>query len=282
MATRANHAAVWNVKSGQALSRRSALRTRGGLLIALLFSGALVHAQLRDGLPSGFSSRDAAGQAGCQFEPVEGSAHDTCVLVAFTGSEADVGIYERGRGNRYGLAHRLAVPSQYWETSVSYVESPGADAEWMAVETNGATGTGIHHRILLLLAWDGGRFRPRALESLDYRCYRPTTPSDFALDVQQAFAIEGGAASIRLHYDLRRDDVTLASWSDALTWNGERSTFESRGSAPPLVDPLAVAVGERIERVRAYVRERSAEASDDLRDWVSPSGVMDVLAPVGC
>ena len=135
-------------------------------------------------LPHRFASRSEAAAAGCLFGHVKGPQVDTCVLGQYAGSSLNLTVYAPTRDGAMAAGNELAIPSQYYETTLELVDMQGQGTDWMVIETTGMHGTAIGQRVLLVIAWQVDRFRVVAAESLDYHCYRPPAPADYALQVR--------------------------------------------------------------------------------------------------
>jgi hypothetical protein len=223
-------------------------------------------------LPSRFLSQTEAKQAGCAFGHVEGPTVNACVLTGFTQNQMDVVIYERSEGSSYTAGHHFVIPSWSWGAKLSFLDAHGTD--WLVVDTEGMRGTGISQRILLVIAWDGRSFRTVAAESLGYGCYRPSAQADYKLEVQHAFGSTNGAPSIRLDYELLKDNQRVGSWSDSLDWNTARFSFEPVSTAAVLSGPTVAMIRQKMTGVRDYFlshrlappRHSPTAATDELTE----------------
>jgi hypothetical protein len=178
----------------------------------------------------------------------------------------------------YDMKHLISIPSWYDDFKLSYFDVLGN--EWLLLDTNGARGTGIAQRLLVAIAWDGKQFRTVAAESLDYRCVRPTSPADYALDVKHAFIFEGAGLSLRLEYTLTRDQEVVGQWSNVLRWSTPSFAFTQSESATIRSNSTVDAIRARIERVREYSLAHPLDPTRGSDAWIMmDSGLSDVLAP---
>jgi len=251
-----------------------------GCSTALLFLTALVFVQASPDLPQRFASREAAAQAGCRFHRVKGAATDTCVFTVAQGDPMPIGIYDRSADGRYVIANELKIPSWSWSAKVSFDEVLQAGTDCLVIDTAGMHGTAISQRALLLIGWDGARFRTAAVESLRYGCFRPTAAADYEMKVSYSFATANGGRRLQLAYSLTRDNQEIGRWNDSLRWDAARFAFVTVPSAIDASNPTVSSIRERIARVRAYLLAHPFDPAIGSDRSFADSGLMDVLDPV--
>lgn len=231
------------------------------------------------GLPRRFASRSEALEAGCRFAAVKGPATDTCVLTGFRDRHLDIVVYERGSGGAYAASDEMAISSWYEGATLSLVDLLGTHTDWLVIDTEGMRGTGIFQRVLLVIGWDGSRFRTAAAESLHYRCSRPTSPEDYSLEVRHTFAPLRGAPGLHLDYELMRADQRIGAWSDRLRWSAAQFAFTPFESTAGVTEPVIHRIRDEIRGARVYSAVRPLNPAADSTRWMQNSGVMDALGP---
>jgi hypothetical protein len=226
-----------------------------------------------------FATRDDATRAGCRPASVKGPGTDTCVTHSFHDNQLDLVVYEKPTGGAYAASDVMAITSWYWGAKLSLVDALGAGTQWMAVDTEGMRGTGISQRVLVVIAWDGARFRTVATETLGYRCSRPTSAADYRLDVRQTFESSEGTPRIRLDFELSRDEQRVGAWTGGLRWNAGAFAFEAGPDAVTAASPTVDAIRTRIAGVRDYALKRPLDPRGNSQAWIGESGLTNVLDP---
>ena len=241
-----------------------------------------------ENLPTSFSSAEAAKSAGCDFAHVEGPAIDACLFASFGGNEMDIVIYEPSEGGSYRIGNRVVVTSWYWDGKLFFLNVSGTD--WLVIETDGTHGTGIAQSILLIIAWDGSRFRTVATETLGYRC-TPTDDMNYVLDVQHRFEETLGAPpDLHLDYELKSHEQTIGLWNDTLVWSARRFVFEHAGTLTVQSNQAVEQVRRSIGAVRDYFSNKPFElssngvtaAANNQQQQLGDSGLADILFPSPC
>jgi len=186
-------------------------------ILALLFVCSTATAQRTaiaergpvEDLPSQFASRADAIRNGGDFVRVEGPTVDARVMAVREEFQRQmhVLVYTLAPDSSFGATHHLVVPTGTWDPTLSFLNVTGTD--WLVFDHMQSGGTGILRFALLVVAWDGQRFRPVASESLDYTCARPTSVANYQLKVRHAFASNGGGVSLRFDYELLKDEKRL-------------------------------------------------------------------------
>lgn len=252
----------------------------GAVVFALLSPPALRQASSE--LPVRLASRSAAEKAGCRFAHIKGPSIDSCILTIFHDNQMDLAIYEPSRDGVYTRAHFLELSSWYWDAKLSFVDALNSGTDWIAISTEGMRGTGIHHRILLVIGWDGARFRTLASETLDYGCFRPTSPDDFKLEVRYAFETLSGRPGIRINYELIKNEARIGAWSDQLRYNPSTFAFVPFKDSVEQSNLLVDRIREQIRRTRVYATSQQMNPADNLArqtDWLNNSGLLEVMDP---
>lgn len=257
--------------------RRFVVKNLVFALIFISFSASFANAFL----PDQFESRKEAEKAGCQFAPIKGPDYDTCVMKSFHGNQMDVAIYDKAPSGAYVISDQMPITSWYWNAKLSFVDVLRNGTQWLVVVTEGMRGTGFHQRILLVIAWDGKKFRTVAAESLEYRigALPPPDPT-FELKVNYVFEPSSGTPRLRLDYALYRDDQTIGQWNDTLHWDGSLFRFvpEKVNTPPSKAESIVDAVRQNISNSRSYFAENPFDPRKDLQfEGISKSGLMRVL-----
>jgi hypothetical protein len=251
--------------------------------VALIAAAALTLPQGSRDLPRRLASRNAATQAGCRFAAVKGPTTEACILARVQADPMDVVVYERSADGAYTASNEMAIPSWSWEARLSLVDVLRRGTDWLVIDTVGMHGTGVHQRILLVIAWNGTSFRTVAAETLGYVC-NPTATIGYKLIVDHSFATVDGTRSLKLKYELTnelaRDKQRIGAWSDSLRWDAARFTFVPSRSAIGLSSPVVDSIRERIARVREYSVTRPFDPGRGSDRWIADSGLTDVLSPV--
>jgi hypothetical protein len=230
--------------------------------------------------PQGFASRAEATAAGCLFGHLKGPDTDICVLGQYTDNSLKLDVYATTPDGAMQVQNELAIPSQYYETSLSLADMLGQGTDWMVVETTGMHGTGIGQRVLFVLAWDGTRFRAVAAETLDYHCAKPTSQYDYALRVQHEFKPLARAPGLVLDYQLTRDGALIGKWTQQLRWRDhERRFVPYQSTVEVQTDPVVHHLLAQLERVRVYSASGPMDPARNANDWMGRSELMDVMGP---
>jgi beta-lactamase regulating signal transducer with metallopeptidase domain len=231
------------------------------------------------GFPRRFASHSEAVEAGCRFAAVKGPATDTCVLTGFRDRHLDIVVYERVSGGAYAASDEMAISSWFEGATLSLVDLLGNQTDWLVIDTEGMRGPGMFQRVLLVIGWDGSRFRTAAAESLHYRCSRPTSPEDYRLEVRHAFAPLRGAPGLHFEYQLMRADQRIGVWSDRLRWSAAQFAFTPFESSADVTEPITDRIREQIGRVRVYSAVRPLDPARDSSPWMGNSELLNVLSP---
>src|SRR5580765_5386526 len=233
-------------------------------------------------LPARLASRSAAEKAGCRFAHLKGPSIDSCILTTFHGNQMDLAVYEPSQDGVYAKSTVMEISSWYWDAKVSFIDAAEKNTNWMAISTEGMRGTGISQRVLLVIGWDGSRFRTLASETLDYDCYFPTSPEDFKLQVHYAFELMSGRPGLRIQYELMKAGDRIAAWSDQLRFNPSNFAFVPFRNSEDVSNLVAVRVREQIRRTRVYATAQQLNPADSLPrqwEWLDKSGLLEAMTP---
>jgi hypothetical protein len=258
------------------IKKRGLMRFLPALFVAFLALTSVSHA---NDLPPGFPSQGAADKAGCRHAPVLGPGIDACVLTKFEDQQMDLGVYKKSR-NSYGVAQEMVIPAHGWDAHLSFVDALHKGTDWLVIETPGMYGTGISQQIVLILAWDGERFRTVTAETLNYRCQMLASDPEYKLDVHRIVESSGGTPVLHFEYEMLKDDQPVGQWSDFLRWDAAGFAFVPSAAEDAPADSVTAPIRESIRKVREYSATHPLDPiKGDTDAWIRDSGLMEVFAP---
>jgi hypothetical protein len=228
--------------------------------------------------PSQFGSRAVATRAGCRFAAVKGADSESCVLASTQQDPMRVVVYDRAADGTFRAAQNLIIPSWAWGAKLSFERFISPGPEWLVIDTAGMHGTGISQRVLLLIGWDGARFRTVAAESVRYECSRPTSSAAYVFHAAHSFIATGSATMLQFRYELTRDGQRVGGWNDSLQWDAARFAFVP-STTPDMSSALMQGIRDRIARLRTYSLNRPFDPASGSETWFGDSGLLNVLDP---
>jgi hypothetical protein len=252
------------------------MRFLPALFVAFLALTSVSHA---NDLPAGFPSQGAADKAGCRIKAVLGPGTNACVLAEYEDQQMDLGVYKKS-GNSYSAVQQMVIPAHAWDAHLSFLDALRKGTDWLVIETPGMYGTGIHQQIVLILAWDGARFRTVAAETLNYECNLQVSEPDYKLDVHRILESRGDTPILHFEYEVLSDDQPVGQWSDFLRWDATRFAFVPSAAEDAPADSVTAPIRESIRKVREYSATHPLDPiKGDTGVWIDESGLTYVFAP---
>lgn len=173
----------------------------------------------------GFRNSEDATSAGCKSIHLKSNNFTSCILEEFDGHDLILTAYDLKE--RYIKSKQFVITSWYNEAKVRYENLLGHGTDFIIVEFEGNTGTGVSQKILAVIGWHDGRFVPVLIEPLSYYIDSKGLLTD--LKVEYEFQRIGtGEVSLEFIYSYSKEfpkKTTKYNWSERLTWNDKTFSF---------------------------------------------------------
>ncbi len=194
-------------------------------------------------IPDLFKTGQEARRMGCRMAALKGDRQPSCFLPKYDLMERTflVTFYDSNDQGQWVRSGQLCFPSWHGRAKVKTKDILGTGQEFLLVEFEGNTGSGVLQMILMMLGWFDGRFKPVLAETISYD--RNVMGAEEHLSMN--YSLKKNASQRILHLRFKQD--RRPSRSEDLVWDEQAHSFYQEGEKRKKLEGAASFCGDFLE-----------------------------------
>lgn len=175
---------------------------------------------------SSFKNEKEAAQAGCKIIFLKNTQYKSCVLGQTEGNELSLAFYDQDSSGAFQYQQNISISSWYLEAKFNFIKVFEKGPQFIAVEFEGNTGTGVIQKVYLLIGWNQNHFEAAFLENKNYMMNvlgnETVAKTDFQFHASTSPELLLQHSYHQKGKDIKRIDK---KWSETLRWNPKNFSF---------------------------------------------------------